>query len=107
MKLKKLYKKYNRKYFDNELPKDVKIRYGKTKHGKYKNHAICIHDGDFIAIRIARNILAIDLHETLLHEMIHVWQAYNGQCMDHNGPFYKKARKLKKKFGFNYKIKHI
>lgn len=88
--MKKLYKKYNKKYFDNKLPK-VKLKY-KTLDDAY---GWTIGEGKKISIWIADDLTKKEMKETLRHEMIHVWQHINGKDMDHGKQFKKIATKLR------------
>lgn len=62
--MQQLYKKYNKKYFNNLLPKDLCI-FSESMPGL---------DGYYEAIYINIDLKDNGLNSTLLHEMIHVWQ---------------------------------
>lgn len=115
MKAQKLFKyfdKYNKKHFGNELPQvdiivaPLRSAYGWTEPAFASHFA---HDvpgeedeqNDFVLIILSDDMSNKMQLETLLHEMIHVWQFVKGKDMDHGKSFYKKAKKICKAHNFN------
>lgn len=71
-KLYRLYKKYNRKYFDNLLPVDnVDVRFADIG---YDVDGLCAPWNAEIELRTG--IDGNTMHGTLLHEMIHFYQYF-------------------------------
>jgi hypothetical protein len=110
MNLPKMYMTFNRLYFNNELPKDLKV-------GWYKNKKL----GGEVSImvrkinRFKREIVSIvhlkisnllerskkDIVGIMLHEMVHVWVAVQGidEAAMHGPVFREKLKEIAKKSG--------
>lgn len=70
--MKKLYEKYNAKYFASLLPElEIVIGYDASVYGYYDSV------DEYIYISRVTNISRKALKSTLLHEMVHVWQETN------------------------------
>lgn len=94
--LSRAHEQYNRRYFDGLLqPIDIVVsRRMRSRLGQYTIAA----DGVAPEIAISRSHIRRDpwlevLH-TLLHEMVHQWQAEGGLPLDHGRAFRDKARAL-------------
>lgn len=66
--LKKTYSSFNRKYFDNKLPKSMVVRFGRLSYQDYGEYD---PDG-IITISSSISHIAEMIMTTLLHEMAHV-----------------------------------
>jgi hypothetical protein len=93
-KLGLLFDEYNQRHFRAALP-TIPIRLSgrmKTRLG----HLTLARDGQPAEITISRRHLAAhgwnEVAHTLLHEMVHLWQAANGKPVDHGPGFRRKAR---------------
>lgn len=80
----KIYNKLNKRYFGNQLD-FVEIKFKRLK-GVY---GYCTDYGEFREIEIAKGLCNKIMRDTLLHEMIHVWQAQEGMPMNHKKDFRK------------------
>jgi hypothetical protein len=87
----------NRRHFGGALPA-VPIQISGRLRRRLGQITFERATGRPIAITIARRHLAVhdwrDLEETLLHEMVHLWQSVNGHAVDHGPIFRAKAREL-------------
>ena len=102
-KLIKLYRKYNKAYFDNLLPNDVTISFNTYVDGADGECAPWDYD-----IVISAKLNQHVIYGTLLHEMMHMWQyhvvethTWDSSHSDwHDTEFYSFAHYLKQKTGY-------
>jgi len=100
MELFELYRDLNDRLFNSELPDvDVIFMDGlKEAHQKMTGHKIDIYgmfdsEAEVIGLDYDQNYLV--LLNTLIHEMIHVWQWIKGYTdFDHGKTFNRKSRKV-------------
>lgn len=97
--LKEIYDKYNKKYFNNELPKDTVVRWSKRMvegAGNCKE----LDDNKYL-IQLGENyhnIYVSEIQDTLIHEMIHI------QNPGHGMGFKKEMNRLNKDYGFEIAV---
>ena len=99
MKYKKLFDFYNKTLFNGVLIKP-RIKYWKHKHflGFFNGEA---EDGFlFCTIKLNKEIQPI---ETLLHEMVHLYQFQFNHNVNHKGLFKAWRRRIKKQTGIDIK----
>ena len=90
----KLYDRYNEEFFNGILPfVDIVV---KPLEDVY---AFTMHQGDSIWIEISEGLNVTEEHDTLLHEMVHVWQAVTERKMSHGKSFKNKAKQICKATG--------
>ena len=87
---------HNQRHFSGTLP-PVPIRLSgrmRTRLG----HLLLTKDGEPSEITISRRHLSLhgwaEVEHTLLHEMVHLWQAANDRPVDHGPSFRAKAREI-------------
>lgn len=97
----KQYEKFNHKYFKDQLPKVPVITM--NTHAMrliYNDEQVCygytISDADEAYV-VLNEDFAKDMKDTLLHEMIHVWQWWNGKPINHGKSFKKWQKKIGRK----------
>jgi tRNA-specific adenosine deaminase 1 len=92
--LKATYDKFNRQYFNNELPR-ITLKWGRSKRWGGLASGRRGPSGDILPVKITiSDFLSMDEERFLgimLHEMIHIWQWVNGHA-DHHGAFFKAKR---------------
>jgi hypothetical protein len=94
--LKSAFSKFNHQYFDGEL-QEVEIKLSRTKRalGMFKWRTDwCGRLSMWIEISTYYNRPIRDVYNTLIHEMIHLWQKQNGYEMGHGYHFNKKAAEI-------------
>ena len=96
-RLEALHGDLNCKYFDGRLG-PIPIRLSSRMRRRLADIAINRAGGRATAITISRRHLRADswheVTQTLLHEMIHQWQAEQGHRVDHGRAFRQKAREI-------------
>ena len=112
--LKKLYDQFNKKYFNNDLPDDIEIKYkkmkgagGRAKGTRYKKERKTVPES--IEISSFYVMDDKDLHGILLHEMIHIWEMINGYRSgrdSHSLQFRKKREEILKKVNLEIPLKY-
>lgn len=89
-----MYHRFNEKYFNNELPKDLEIKLSNTTKALGMTRATNVF-GKYTprSISISQKINWTEklLETTIIHEMIHVWQAVTENNMSHGRSFKLKA----------------
>jgi hypothetical protein len=92
-KLKRLYLELNRKWFENKLPKDIKVKFSKHINKNSIDGAYYYKDR-VIYIASAAREFPIYLEIILLHEMVHV-KTRERDGLGHHGPeFHSETFKL-------------
>lgn len=91
------HRRYNDEHFGGSLT-DIAIRVSRRMHTRLGQYAAATSAGDAAEISISSSHIRRHgweeaLH-TLLHEMVHQWQAENGHPLDHGRLFRLKAREL-------------
>lgn len=108
------YQEFNKTYFNNELP-DIPVKFAKLKKvaGVAKgttNNYTGKTNPDIIKITNFFNLSEQEIKETLLHEMIHVWEMNNNiqlKGRNHHGKeFRAKAQEIMNKSNFSIKLSH-
>ena len=98
------YHKFNNKYFDGELPSNLKLKWNKSKRVSGDARATINQITGVITPTTINISTYFKLDEesftsTLIHEMIHVWNYVHNRNENH-GPFFRaKARELSSKAG--------
>ena len=96
-KLEDLHRQLNAQYFGGALA-EIPIRLSGRMRTRLGEMAVEIRSGRLLGITISRR--HIDRHgwaeveHTLLHEMVHQWQAETGLRIDHGPTFRRKAREV-------------
>ena len=89
--------RFNREHFDGALS-SVPIRLSGRMRTRLGELSVDLRTGSPIEIAISRRHIARHLWEevehTLLHEMVHQWQAETGRPVDHGVEFRRKAREV-------------
>lgn len=91
------FKKFNKQYFNDELP-NVEIKYCKSK--SYMGLFCFRRDGSkdpMIKINTYYDVPDKSIEETLIHEMIHLWQYINKKFDVHGYSFCKKMHEINAK----------
>ncbi len=88
---------YNARYFDAELSA-IPIRVSRRMRARLGQYTTTLAAGEPAEIVVSRRHIrrhgwAETLH-TLLHEMVHQWQAETGRAIDHGPAFRAKAREI-------------
>ena len=102
------YKKFNSLYFDNLLPDPdgEMIIFDITTDKRYKSLGTAYDRKPYmIRINFRYDLPEIEYQDTLLHEMIHIWQYVIGYKGSHGKSFKKKAREINK-YGWNITDKY-
>lgn len=86
-----MYNMINRRLFDEELPDCTIILFGATDYKKLSIdnpiNGFCQPVQDCWLIGIDKTLSDKEYFDTLVHEMIHIWQGENNLEMDHKKSF--------------------
>ncbi len=92
-----LHQLLNAQHFGGELG-EIPIRLSSRMRTRLGELAVEIRSGKPLEITISRRHLArhpwAEIEHTMLHEMVHQWQAENGLPIDHGRTFRQKARQV-------------
>ena len=96
-RLEMLHRELNLRHFNGTLG-DIPIRLSSRMRRRLGELAVDLATGRPIEIGLSRRHLArhpwAEVEETMLHEMVHQWQAETGLRVDHGPTFRKKAREV-------------
>ena len=96
-RLETLYHQLNRKHFGGALG-EIPIRLSNRMRRRLGELSVDIRTGKPIELSLSRRHIAghgwAEVEHTLLHEMVHQWQAENGIPVDHGRTFRRKAREV-------------
>jgi hypothetical protein len=96
-RLEMLYHQLNQKYFDGTLG-EIPIRLSGRMRRRLGELSVDIRTGRPIELSLSRRHIAghgwAEVEHTLLHEMVHQWQAETGLRIDHGRTFRLKAREV-------------
>jgi hypothetical protein len=96
-RLTSLHQQLNARHFDGALG-EIPIRLSSRMRTRLGELAVEIRSGKPLEITISRRHLArhpwAEIEHTMLHEMVHQWQAENGLPIDHGRTFRQKARQV-------------
>jgi len=96
-RLENLHRTLNAAHFDGRLGQ-IGIRLSSRMRTRLGELAVDIRSGQPLEITISRRHLArhpwLEVEHTMLHEMVHQWQAETGQQIDHGRTFRQKAREV-------------
>jgi hypothetical protein len=96
-RLSQAFDRFNREHFAGQLS-TVPIRLSGRMRSRLGELSVDIRTGQPIEIAISRRHIArhrwIEVEHTLLHEMVHQWQAETGLPVDHGPLFREKARQV-------------
>ena len=99
MNLFAMYDRFNTEFFNNSLPK-VDIRFEEFEEFGW---TIVDSDGTYTILIADRELRKKDIMYTLLHEMIHIHQAVNGQPINHGASFRRLRNKIAKQMNVRKK----
>jgi hypothetical protein len=92
----KLFDEYNKKYFFNQLPfVDIFIE-EETEGNCWGWFDSCHDDTSEPCIIIRADLREEYLEDTILHEMIHLWQYVKCYPVDHGTSFLRQIRRIKR-----------
>jgi hypothetical protein len=96
-RLSQAFDRFNREHFAGQLS-TVPIRLSGRMRSRLGELSVDIRTGQPLEIAISRRHIArhpwIEVEHTLLHEMVHQWQAETGLPVDHGPLFREKARQV-------------
>jgi SprT-like family len=96
-RLRQLHERFNAKHFGGALT-DIPIRLSGRMRRRLGELSIDLRDGRPLEIALSRRHVArhawTEVEHTLLHEMVHQWQAESGLPVDHGPAFREKAAEL-------------
>jgi hypothetical protein len=96
-RLRQLHERFNAEHFDKVLS-DIPIRLSGRMRRRLGELSIDLRDGRPLEIALSRRHVArhpwTEVEHTLLHEMVHQWQAESGLPVDHGAAFRQKAAEL-------------
>jgi hypothetical protein len=96
-RLRALHRELNERHFDGQLP-EIPIRLSTRMKRRLGELAIDRSTGKAAEITLSRRHIArhpwAEVGHTMLHEMVHQWQAENGVRVDHGPGFRSKAREV-------------
>ncbi len=96
-RLESLHRQLNAQHFGGALA-EIPIRLSSRMRTRLGELAVEIRSGQPIDIAISRRHIArhawCEVEHTLLHEMVHQWQAETGLSIDHGHTFRRKAREV-------------
>ena len=98
--LENLFDFYNSSLFDNILCSEIAVEFSDLSHINYYG----LFDKDDGIIDIHCELDKIEIKQTLIHEMIHVWQWEQYKQLNHKKRFVAKADELGKIVGFTIPI---
>ena len=100
--VKERYKVFNMLYFDNILPKpDEGIIFIVTNSKKIKSLGSSYPTRPYkIRINFTYDLTEVEWEDTLLHELIHIWEFLMGYSGGHGKTFKRKAKEINK-YGWN------
>jgi SprT-like family len=89
------HRRFNEEHFAGELG-EIPIRLSSRMRRRLGELAVSVETGRPEAITLSRRHLRVDswaeVEHTLLHEMVHQWQAESGHALDHGRHFRSRAR---------------
>jgi hypothetical protein len=89
------HRRFNEQHFGGELG-EIPIRLSSRMRRRLGELAVSLETGRPQAITLSRRHLRVDswaeVEHTLLHEMVHQWQAESGHALDHGRKFRARAR---------------
>jgi hypothetical protein len=95
--LRQLHDRLNATHFGSKL-ESLPIRLSGRMRSRLGELAVDLRTGRAIEIALSRRHLAehewAEVEHTMLHEMVHQWQAENGLAVDHGPGFRRKAREV-------------
>ena len=95
--LRELHARFNYEHFESKLS-PVQFRISNRMRTRLGELSVDSRTGDVIEISISRHHLQRDpwdeVQHTILHEMIHQWQAEAGMALDHGPTFRARAREI-------------
>jgi hypothetical protein len=96
-RLETLHRQLNERHFGGTLSQ-IQIRLSARMRARLGELAVDIKTGRPVEIGLSRRHLArhpwTEVEHTMLHEMVHQWQAENGLPVDHRRAFRRKAREV-------------
>jgi SprT-like family len=96
-RLRQLHERFNAKHFGGALT-DIPIRLSGRMRRRLGELSIDLRDGRPLEIALSRRHVArhawTEVEHTMLHEMVHQWQAESGLPVDHGPAFREKAAEL-------------
>jgi hypothetical protein len=96
-RLETLHRELNVKYFNGQLG-EIAIRLSARMRRRLGELSVDIRTGRPLELSISRRHIArhpwSEVEHTLLHEMVHQWQAESGVPVDHRATFRRKAREV-------------
>jgi hypothetical protein len=96
-RLRQLHERFNAQHFGGTLT-DIPIRLSGRMRRRLGELSVDLRDGHPLEIALSRRHVArhpwTEVEHTLLHEMVHQWQAESGLPVDHGPPFRQKAAEL-------------
>ena len=96
-RLRSLHRELNRAYFGGSLG-EIPIRLSGRMRTRLGEVSVDLRTGKPIEIALSRRHLAehpwSEVQHTMLHEMVHQWQAETGRSIDHGPTFREKAREV-------------
>jgi len=96
-RLRTLHRELNRNHFGGSLG-EIPIRLSGRMRTRLGEVSVDLRTGRPIEIALSRRHLAehpwSEVEHTMLHEMVHQWQAETGQSIDHGHTFREKAREV-------------
>lgn len=101
-----LFNEANKEFFDNSLPVVIfKISNSKSTLGKFSVNQI--FNTKTISISKYYRVTREDVKETMIHEMVHLWQWETYKVIDHLTTFKAKSREIERKSNGLYNIKRL
>lgn len=102
--LRQLYSKYNRELFNGRLPEDIKVVFSPRMGRGFRRRTYGYAQKRWgrYSITMSEILTANDplqMHATLIHEMIHVWQMVTTNRAGHQQDFWRKAREIHDRTG--------
>jgi SprT-like family protein len=96
-RLETLHRELNLRHFDGGL-EEIPIRLSARMRSRLGEVAVDLQTGRAVEIGLSRRHLArhpwAEVEHTMLHEMVHQWQAENGLPVNHGAAFRRKAREV-------------
>ena len=96
-RLEALHRELNQRHFGSALP-DIPIRISGRMRRRLGELSVDLKSGRAAEIALSRRHLErhswVEVEHTMLHEMVHQWQAENGLSVDHGASFRRKAREV-------------
>jgi SprT-like family len=96
-RLEALHRELNARHFSGALG-EIRIRLSSRMRSRLGELSVDIQSGRPLELALSRRHIArhpwAEVEHTLLHEMVHQWQAETGLAVDHGSTFRKKAREV-------------